>query len=168
MFHHKKTKYKFLRKYFLPISAIVFLLGAVIFWYNIFLQSPQKNTKINLQKSFEEEKFLEKDFDQRLNQVMNKFSCEAKSEKLVKGFIKKINKDYLIISDQGDEKKIYFKPETIFLRVYIDGRQEDIFEIKREDLQINTSVVVSAFEDTDNTFTLLVKQIIENQDETRS
>lgn len=164
MFHHRKTKYKFLRKYFLPISACVLLLGAILFWYNIFLKSPEQETKIFLQNSSQEERPLSKDLDKRLKENMDKFSCEAKNEKLVKGVIKKVSESFLVISDQGREYKIYLKPETIYLRVYVEGKQEEEFEINLSALKPMQSVVASILGDEEgNYFSLLVKQIIDKK-----
>lgn len=168
MFHRKKIKYKFLRKYFLLILAGILLLGVVVLWYNVFLNVPGNSERIILQKSLQE-KVLSPDFDAEFGRVMDKFSCEASNEKLIKGVIRQISRNYIIINDQGREYRVLLKPETIFLRIYVDEEQEDVFEINLESLSSGQNVVASVFEDPQgNNFSLLVKQIIYNQDEIRN
>jgi hypothetical protein len=168
MFQKNRKKYKLVRKYFLFISIVILISLFLLIWVKIFLEDSDNQSKYIVENNVTQEKELDEDFAQRVDSLVEEFSCDAKNEKLIKGVIKKISNNYFIINDLGREYKIYIKPETLFLRVYVLDKNRKM-EINFQHLRPQQSVVASVFENSEGEyFSLLVKQIIDKKNDSRN
>jgi hypothetical protein len=168
MFQKTRKKYKLLRKYFLFFLAFLLILVSLLIWVKVVLQDVDNQSEYSVENHINQEKELDEDFAQRVDSLVEEFSCDAKNEKLIKGVIKKISNNYFIINDLGREYKIYIKPETLFLRVYVLDKNRKM-EINFQHLRPQQSVVASVFENSEGEyFSLLVKQIIDKKNDSRN
>lgn len=146
------------RKYVLIGSTLVMIFLVTIFWLKVAFPISQKSDEgLPVGKEVNDENQLH----EKIDNAISLYSCEAKKEEILKGYIEKIESDYVIVANGTEQVKVLLKPETVFTRitVYADGKSS-LAEIKKTDLKIGQDVVSSIFQGDDNLYySLFIKQI---------
>lgn len=160
MLKRNKNNNEFIRKISLFGGVLFFLLVVIIFWSQVF--STKENQGIAPPNLLKKDKQAgNENLDDKIKSAFAVYSCEPKQEKIIKGFVSRVEENYILVSDGAEQVKIYLKPETIFTRVtaYPDGKSE-LVEINKSDLSINQDIVASVFLNSEEVFySLLIKQI---------
>lgn len=165
-----KSKYqKFLNfRFFVLITFLFFFIAlASVFWMDS-LATPANNEIALPMKEIanlndENPKADEtKIIDKKIAETMANNSCNVKDEKIIRGYIEKIDEKNIFVKDGANETKVNLKPETIFVKVFVNAdKVVSEQEIKQLDLGVNQDVVVSVFtEYNQDLYTLLIKQIV--------
>lgn len=146
-----ETMNKIFKKYWLAFLVGVMLLLAVFFWFKFLVSANNKESV----KEFKTNNAIE----EKVQAVIDSQLCDIRDQKVIAGFIYKIDGDEIIVDNNKSKFRIRLLPETLFVRVYTNEEGQLIFqeESKRESLFPREDVVVVVTEDFSQA--LVVKQI---------
>lgn len=160
MWKRNKNKNEFIRKVTLFGGVLFLMIVVIVFWNQVF-STKENQIVLPVNLTSQDKKSGSQNLDEKIKSAFAVYSCEPKQEKIIKGFVSRVEEDYILVSDGTEQVKIYLKPETIFARVtvYPNGESE-LTEINKSDLSINQDIVASVFLNSENVFySLLIKQI---------
>ncbi len=133
-----------------------------------FFEEKDIDNHINKKKNkseMESIKIKEINFDKNLSIKIKKIKEKINNlnTKRIEGFLKKIDKDKLIVqSDNSIEKELFFNEKTIFSELFLKSKDFNLIgkrEISVDDFRENNSVVVCVHQNKDYLNCLIVEKI---------